>query len=152
MKHSFISKLIIGLLGTGLAASALAFYPVDGWWYDPAEPGRGFLIEMQDDEMFIAAFHYLPSGRPIWWVANGRYDHNSGALICGHAQTETERAYPLPTCRSLPRRQLRNALGPPSRGTDRLLPRRQFKSLLPDLTLGRLFQLYQFGNHHVVIH
>jgi len=66
----------------------LAFYPVDGWWWNPAESGRGFNIEMQDDEMFIAAFHYAPGGHSVWWVANGRYNHATGSMSSDFVQLE----------------------------------------------------------------
>lgn len=67
-------------LGSFCSASLYAFYPVDGWWFDPAEGGRGFNIEMQDDEMFISAFHYRNDGSPVWWVANGTYNDSTGRV------------------------------------------------------------------------
>ena len=68
------------MLGTLLTGDSSAFYPVDGWWWNPEQSGRGFNIEMQDDEMFIAAFHYRDNGDPLWWVANGRYNHSTGIM------------------------------------------------------------------------
>lgn len=45
--------------------------PQTGWWWNPAEPGRGFFIERQADQMFVAAYVYDDSGAPTWLVAQG---------------------------------------------------------------------------------
>ncbi len=80
MKRYSLPLLFAAAILICLPGSLWAFYPVDGWWWNPQESGRGFNIEMQDDEMFIAAFHYTPDGRPLWWVANGRYDAVTGRM------------------------------------------------------------------------
>jgi hypothetical protein len=43
--------------------------PETGWWWNPAEGGRGYSIEVQGNKMFFAAFHYDVSGRSLWHVA-----------------------------------------------------------------------------------
>jgi len=45
--------------------------PQTGWWWNPAQPGRGFSIEVQGQHIFFAAFHYDVSGRSTWNVASG---------------------------------------------------------------------------------
>jgi hypothetical protein len=45
--------------------------PQTGWWYNPAEPGRGFSIEARGNRLFFAAFHYDASGRATWNFAGG---------------------------------------------------------------------------------
>ncbi|HEX4779130.1 MAG TPA: hypothetical protein VH301_00155, partial [Usitatibacter sp.] len=45
--------------------------PQTGWWWNPAEPGRGFSIEAKGNNLFFAAFHYDPSGRATWNVSPG---------------------------------------------------------------------------------
>ena len=45
--------------------------PQAGWWWNPAEGGRGYSIEVQGDNIFFAAFHYDVSGRSTWHVATG---------------------------------------------------------------------------------
>jgi hypothetical protein len=47
--------------------------PQTGWWYNPAEGGRGFSIEARGNRLFMAAFHYDTAGRAIWNFA-GRLD------------------------------------------------------------------------------
>ncbi len=45
--------------------------PQTGWWWNPAEGGRGFSIEVQGNNLFFAAFHYDTSGRATWNVSPG---------------------------------------------------------------------------------
>ncbi len=45
--------------------------PKTGWWWNPAEDGRGFSIEVQGNRIFFAAFLYDVSGRATWHVATG---------------------------------------------------------------------------------
>jgi alpha-tubulin suppressor-like RCC1 family protein len=45
--------------------------PQTGWWWNPAEGGRGYSIEVQGNHIFFAAFLYDPSGRATWHVASG---------------------------------------------------------------------------------
>ncbi|MGE0498376.1 MAG: toxin-antitoxin system YwqK family antitoxin [Ramlibacter sp.] len=46
--------------------------PESGWWWNPAEGGRGYAIEKQGDKIFFAAFLYDAQGAPLWYVATGR--------------------------------------------------------------------------------
>jgi lysyl endopeptidase len=48
--------------------------PETGWWWNPAESGRGFAIETQGNTLFIAGYMYDGSGNPIWFTANGTLD------------------------------------------------------------------------------
>jgi hypothetical protein len=45
--------------------------PQTGWWWNPAEGGRGYSVEVQGNHIFFAAFHYEVSGRATWHVATG---------------------------------------------------------------------------------
>jgi hypothetical protein len=45
--------------------------PQTGWWFNPAEGGRGFSIEPRGTRLFVAAFHYEPDGRAMWNFAGG---------------------------------------------------------------------------------
>lgn len=71
-----MKKIIVLLFSLFLVQQAEA-YPVDGWYWNPNESGRGLNIELQDDIMFISFFHYDAAGNPIWWVASGRYNATS---------------------------------------------------------------------------
>lgn len=53
----------------GLSAPASVTQPQPGYWYNPAEPGRGYTIEVQDNTAFIAAYMYDASGNPVWYAS-----------------------------------------------------------------------------------
>jgi hypothetical protein len=50
----------------------VALQPRTGWWWNPAESGRGFSIEVQGDHMFFAAYMYDGKGNPVWYIADMR--------------------------------------------------------------------------------
>ena len=54
--------------------------PETGWWWNPAQGGRGYSVEVRGDAIFFAAFHYDVSGRSTWHVATGRGLTLDGAL------------------------------------------------------------------------
>ncbi|MBL8304353.1 MAG: hypothetical protein JNM26_16495, partial [Ideonella sp.] len=45
--------------------------PEVGWYWNPAEGGRGYAIEVQDDKVFMAIFHYNLDGSPTWNLFQG---------------------------------------------------------------------------------
>ena len=45
--------------------------PETGWWWNTAEGGRGYSMEVRGNSIFFAAFHYDVSGRSTWHVATG---------------------------------------------------------------------------------
>lgn len=45
--------------------------PQSGWWWHPAEGGRGYALEFQGDQLFLIAFMYDDAGAPVWYLANG---------------------------------------------------------------------------------
>lgn len=49
---------------------AMASPPQSGWWWNPAEGGRGFMIEFRGSSVFMAAFLYGTDGRPTWYVSS----------------------------------------------------------------------------------
>lgn len=66
-----------------IAGLCEAVLPDNGWYWNPAESGRGFNIEIQDNILFVAAFVYDAQGKPIWLVSGGPMtgDHTySGTL------------------------------------------------------------------------
>lgn len=60
--------------------------PQKGWWWNPAEPGRGFSIEVSGNRLFFAAYMYDSSGRSTWYVSSGRTSLD-GSLF-GEAMSE----------------------------------------------------------------
>lgn len=60
------------LLNPGTVALAPATgYPEPGIWWNPAEPGRGFVIDVQGTQFAIGAYLYDEDGRAAWLTTNG---------------------------------------------------------------------------------
>ena len=79
--------------------------PQAGWWWNPAEDGRGFSIEKRGNRLFFAAFLYDVSGRSTWLVSNGPVSLDgslySGELLGARGGQTLFGSYPgLPTLRS----------------------------------------------------
>lgn len=51
------------------SAAAASFQPESGWWWNEAESGSGFFIEIQGDKMFVAGYMYDANGKPVWYVS-----------------------------------------------------------------------------------
>ena len=60
-----------------LPGFALAFTPESGWWYNPAESGRGFAIEVQNNTVFMSGFLYEAGGAPLWFVTSASYSQTN---------------------------------------------------------------------------
>jgi hypothetical protein len=56
--------------------------PQTGWWWNTAEGGRGYSIEVQGNHIFYAAFLYDDAGRSNWYVATGSTSLD-GSLFTG---------------------------------------------------------------------
>jgi hypothetical protein len=40
-----------------------------GYWWAPDEPGRGFVLEVQGDRVFLGGYMYDAAGEPLWYLA-----------------------------------------------------------------------------------
>ncbi|MBI1889765.1 MAG: hypothetical protein HYS18_03895 [Burkholderiales bacterium] len=56
-------------LGDVVAVPRSSVTPQNGWWWNPAEGGRGFAIEKQGNQIFLAGFLYDASGNAVWYVS-----------------------------------------------------------------------------------
>jgi hypothetical protein len=54
--------------------------PTRGLWWNAAESGRGFNIEMQDDIMIVTSFVYAPNGSATWFISAGRYNFTTNTF------------------------------------------------------------------------
>jgi hypothetical protein len=43
--------------------------PQNGWWWNASEGGSGYAIEVQGNQIFLAAFMYEPGGNAAWYVS-----------------------------------------------------------------------------------
>ena len=59
--------LVLSMLCSGSAHAG----PQNGWWWNPAESGRGFFIEIVGKTVFMAGYFYADDGRAKWLVSAG---------------------------------------------------------------------------------
>jgi Astacin (Peptidase family M12A) len=58
-----LTRFAFGSGGAGL--------PENGWWWNAAESGRGYSIEIQGNAIFMVGFMYDEAGNPLWYFAQG---------------------------------------------------------------------------------
>jgi hypothetical protein len=73
-------KLLLALLALPILAFGQEFTPVQGHYYDPDQPGTGYLITVQNQAMVVAVYSYTVDGDPIWYLVECFL--NSKALSC----------------------------------------------------------------------
>jgi hypothetical protein len=89
IKQSMMCSAIFGFV---VSSSALAVqYPEDGWWYDPNQSGRGYMLERQGNTMFIVSVHYAANGRPEWLTLIG--DYTASDSVAGRIGSAALTAY-----------------------------------------------------------
>jgi hypothetical protein len=67
------------------------FKPETGWWWNEAESGTGFSVEMQRSNLFVVAFMYDGAGNPIWYFSAGPMStpthYDGDVLLFANGQT-----------------------------------------------------------------
>jgi len=51
----------------GMAIAPVSAAPASGWWWQPAEPGRLYAIELQGNEVALTIAAWDEAGRPRWY-------------------------------------------------------------------------------------
>jgi hypothetical protein len=51
--------------------------PASGYWWNPAQTGNGFVIEIQNNQLFMAGFLYADSGEATWVATLGPMSSSS---------------------------------------------------------------------------
>jgi len=57
------------IVPNGTTLDPNANQPESGWWWNPEESGRGYFLEWQGGELFMAGYMYNGSGDPIWYLS-----------------------------------------------------------------------------------
>lgn len=81
--RSCLIPLLLLLLAAAAPLRALAS-PATGYWWNPASPGSGFVIEIQGSQMFMAGFLYAANGDATWVASSGSMESGtqySGSLV-----------------------------------------------------------------------
>ena len=52
-------------------AGGCAFSPQSGWWWNTAEGGRGYFVDMQASSIYFTGFGYTAAGGETWYLASG---------------------------------------------------------------------------------
>jgi subtilase family serine protease len=85
----------------GSAAGPAAGMPQTGWWWNPAESGRGYFLEVQNSTLFMSAFMYNAAGQATWYISQGPMtstaQYQGQLLACSGGQTLTG-PYQAPSC------------------------------------------------------
>ncbi len=78
-------RLVLSLLlAAFLAPAASAYEPESGAWWNPAESGTGYYIEIQDNFLGFMAFSGDTNGRAKWFTSVGFLDYtNTGVSFQG---------------------------------------------------------------------
>lgn len=59
------------IVTNGSTTSQSSTNPEKGYWWNPAEAGRGFSLEVQNGTMLFAGYMYDSDGNPIWYSSQG---------------------------------------------------------------------------------
>ena len=77
-----MKKMVLIVFCLTWVATAAAFQPRTGHWWNPLESGRGFNIDVQDDILVVAMYAYQAGGTGQWYLASGPMT-NSGHNFTG---------------------------------------------------------------------
>lgn len=86
---------------TGNSGPVSGTIPATGYWWNPAEPGRGYVIDVENGQIFFASFLYSFSGEATWYASGptafggGSYAgvlnlYGSGQTLTGPFQQATQ--------------------------------------------------------------
>lgn len=64
-------KHLAALAFAVVAATAQAYTPASGFWWNPNESGTGIAIEIEDKTLFMAAYVFDAQGRSTWFTSSG---------------------------------------------------------------------------------
>ncbi|MCX7669447.1 MAG: DUF4832 domain-containing protein, partial [Anaerolineae bacterium] len=88
-------------MNNGLRRPAGASQPEAGWWWNRNEGGRGYALEVQNGQLFLAMFHYRTNGNADWHIVNtpisadGRFSGDFQAVRGGQSLNGAWRAATL---------------------------------------------------------
>lgn len=75
------------------AASRFLGGPTPGIWWNAAESGRGYQIDLQGDIMVVTTYGFGQSGAPIWYISAGLYNKEAGTFQATFDNTENGQCF-----------------------------------------------------------
>jgi hypothetical protein len=66
-----VARILTFLALLAFAAPAGAFTARTGHWFNPAESGTGYNIDIQDGVLVVTIFSYKPNGDSEWYISSG---------------------------------------------------------------------------------
>src|SRR5262249_55962573 len=61
----------------GLIAGSLGIAPQIGLWWNPAEPGSGYALDVKHGILVVTVYSYTDAGDPMWYLASGPIANNA---------------------------------------------------------------------------
>ena len=83
-----------------VAGAGTASFQPTGWWWNSAESGRGYSIEVQGDTLVMVGFMYAANGDPVWYLSAGKMaspQRYEGALLSFSGGQAMSGPYKAPT-------------------------------------------------------
>lgn len=62
----------MAIVPAGFSTTPLPNMPQTGWYWQPAEGGRGWFVEVQGDTAYVTAYCYDDDGQSGWYVSRGQ--------------------------------------------------------------------------------
>lgn len=87
--------------GAAGGTAALPFLPFGGLWWNPAESGTGYNLQVQHGTMVVTMFSYAANGDPTWYYAPGRLSA-SGTGVTMSSTLDRYRGGQCATCAYAP--------------------------------------------------
>jgi hypothetical protein len=94
------------IVPNGLTLAPQASQPEAGWWWNPNESGRGFFLEWQGGQLFMAGYMYDDQGNPIWYLGTNTTTNAQSFAGVWSAVSRTERRSPARTGRPADQRNV----------------------------------------------
>jgi hypothetical protein len=95
MKSTVARLLALALLF--VATSSSAVIPEPGLWWNPTEGGRGYGIEMQDDNVFVTYYAYQPDGtKSAFYTTFGKLNARTGVMTGYWAAAQNGQCFGCP--------------------------------------------------------
>lgn len=80
-----IWRSLAALAALALAPASHAFTPESGFWWNPAESGQGYSIEIQDNYLFLLGYTYTAGGASQFVSAQGLLSGNARFQSTGNS-------------------------------------------------------------------